>query len=351
VKSAVQIVETFSDASIERPSLVTVGSFDGVHLGHQHLLGAMQRTAQQRGFHSVVVTFRPRPQVVLFPERPNYDLTTHEEKCALLAQLGIQIIVVLHFTRELAQVSAADFVTGLVTHLRMRELWIGPNSAMGRNREGDITRLRQLGQEMGFSLHVVEPLVCDGEIVSSTRIRQLLQSGQIRQANALLGRYYALSGPVVRGATRGRSLGFPTANIAVPPGLVMPPRGVYACFACVEGQRWPAVANVGVRPTFSEQQLTVEAHLLGFTGNLYDQVLRLELIEFLRAERQFDSANALVAQIQEDVMRAAQLLEREGAPAPCVPVTVHAAHLSSDCDPSDGMSEPPSESSMGQKTS
>jgi riboflavin kinase/FMN adenylyltransferase len=341
-----QIVEALSDAVIERPSLVTVGSFDGVHLGHQHLLGAMQRTTQQRGFHGVVVTFRPRPQVVLFPERPNYDLTTQEEKCALLAQLGMDITVVLHFTRELAQVSAADFVTDLVTHLRMRELWIGPNSAMGRNREGDVTRLRQLGQEMDFSVHVVEPLFCDGEIVSSTRIRQLLQLGQIRQANALLGRYYALSGPVARGATRGKRLGFPTANIAVPHGLVMPPRGVYACFACVEGQRWPAVANIGVRPTFSDQQLTMEAHLLGFTGNLYDRQLRLELVEFLRAERQFDSVDALVAQIREDVLLAAQLLERESVPAQCVPVMVRTAHLSSDCDPN-GTSDTPSEPHMG----
>ncbi|MDW8071005.1 MAG: bifunctional riboflavin kinase/FAD synthetase [Anaerolineae bacterium] len=340
-----QIIEALSDAAIDRPSLVSVGSFDGVHLGHQHLLEAMQRTAQQRGFHSVVITFRPRPQVVLFPERPHYDLTTQEEKCALLAQLGLDITVVLHFTSALAQVSAADFVASLVTHLRMRELWIGPNSAMGRNREGDITRLRQLGREMGFTVHVVEPLICDGEIVSSTRIRQLLQSGQIRRANALLGRYYALSGLVTRGATRGKQLGFPTANIAVPHGLVMPPRGVYAGFACIEGQRWPAVANIGIRPTFSEQQLTVEAHLLGFSGDLYDRLLRLELVDFLRAERQFGSADALAAQIREDAALAAQLLEREGVPVRCAPVTLRVAQLLPDCDPLHSPSESSSEAS------
>ncbi|MGQ9502177.1 MAG: bifunctional riboflavin kinase/FAD synthetase [Anaerolineae bacterium] len=327
-----QVVEALSDAPLDRPSLVTVGSFDGVHLGHQHLLGAMQRMARHRDFRSVVVTFRPRPQAVLFPQRPNYDLSTQEEKYALLAQLGIDVTVVLHFTYELAQVSAAEFVASLVTHLRMRELWIGPNSAIGHNREGDVTRLRQLGQEMGFSVHVVEPLICDGEIVSSTRIRQLLHSGQIRQANALLGRYYALSGPVVRGATRGKELGFPTANIAVPHGLVIPPKGVYACFACVKGQRWPAAANIGVRPTFFDQQLTMEAHLLNFTGNLYDQLLRLELVEFLRAERRFDSTAALVAQIKEDVQRANQLLEQESMPAQCAPVMLRAARLLPDCD-------------------
>lgn len=328
-----QIVEDLSDAALDRPSLVTVGSFDGVHLGHQHLLGTMQRTARHYGFHSVVVTFRPRPQVVLFPERPSYDLITQEEKWALLAQLGIDLTIVLHFTHALAQVSAADFVASLVTHLRMRELWIGPNSAVGRNREGDIPRLRQLGDEMGFSVRVVEPLICDGEIVSSTRIRQLLQSGQIRPANALLGRYYALSGPVARGATRGKQLGFPTANIAALHNLVIPPRGVYACFACVEGQRWPAVANIGVRPTFSDSQLTVEAHLLGFSGNLYDQLLRLELVDFLRAERRFDSAEALVAQIREDAALAAQLLEREGVPTQCAPVMLRVGHSLPDCAP------------------
>ncbi|MGC8878913.1 MAG: bifunctional riboflavin kinase/FAD synthetase [Anaerolineae bacterium] len=342
-----QIVEALSDAPIDRPSLVTVGSFDGVHLGHQHLLGAMLRTARHRGCQSVVVTFRPRPQVVLFPQRCHYDLITQEEKCVLLAQLGIDVTVVLHFTHELAQVSAAEFVASLVTHLRMRELWIGPNSAMGRNREGDVTRLRQLGEEMGFSVRVVDPLICDGEVVSSTRIRQLLQSGQVRHANTLLGRYYALSGPVIRGATRGKKLGFPTANIAVPHGLMIPPKGVYACFACVEGQRWPAVANIGVRPTFSDQQLTVEAYLLNFTGDLYGHLLRLELVEFLRAERQFDSTNALVTQIREDVTLATQVLEQESAPAQCAPVALRVARLLPDCDPPHEAADPSSEAQGG----
>jgi len=334
-----QIVEALSDAPVDRPSLVTVGSFDGVHLGHQHLLGAMQRTARHRGCQSVVVTFRPRPQAVLFPQRRHYDLSTQEEKCVLLAQLGIDVTVVLRFTHELAQVSAAEFVAGLVTHVRMHELWIGPNSALGRNREGDATRLRQLGQEMGFSVRVVDPLICDGEVVSSTRIRQLLQSGQVRHANTLLGRYYALSGPVTRGATRGKKLGFPTANIAVPHGLILPPRGVYACFACVQGQRWPAVANIGVRPTFSDQQLTVEAYLLNFTGDLYGHLLRLELVEFLRAERQFDSVDALVAQIGEDARLATQLLEQERMPSQCSPTMLHVAHLFPDCNPLPGAAD------------
>ena len=342
-----QIVEALSDAPIDRPSLVTVGSFDGVHLGHQHLLGEMRQTAQHRDFHSVVVTFRPRPQAVLFPQRANYDLITQEEKCALLAQLGIDVSVVLRFTHELAQVSAAEFVTGLISHLQMRELWIGPNSAIGRNREGNVTYLRQLGREMGFSVRVVEPVVCNGEIVSSTRIRQLLQSGQIRQANALLGRYHGLSGPVVRGAARGKKLGFPTANVALPGGLVLPPRGVYACFACVEGQRWPAVANIGMRPTFSDQQLTAEAHLLNFTGDLYGRLLRLELVEFLRAERRFDSVDALVAQIREDARLAAQLLEQERMPSQC-PTMLHVAHLFPDCNPLPGAADESPEAPGGQ---
>jgi len=297
----------------------------------------MQQAAQSHNFHSVVVTFHPRPQVVLFPQRPNYDLTTREEKCALLAQLGIDVTVVLQFTRELAQVSAAEFVAGLVKHLQMRELWIGPGSALGRNREGDVSRLRQLGQEMGFSVHVVEPVVRDGQVVSSTRIRQLLQSGQIRQANELLGRYHALSGPVIRGAARGKSLGFPTANIAVPSGVVLPPNGVYACFACVQGQRWAAVANIGLRPTFSEQRLNVEAHLLGFAGDLYGQLLRLELVGFLRAERRFSSVDALVNQVQEDAAHAAHLLEQEKVTPQCVPIVPFMTRFLPECDPPFGV--------------
>src|SRR5512136_2264681 len=199
-----QVIDNLSKAELNAPSFVTIGSYDGVHIGHQHLLKQMKGAAAQAGCLAVMVTFHPRPQAVLAPHRPVTYLTMPDEKIAALGGLGLDLTAVLPFTREMARTSAADFVAELVTHLKMRQLWAGADFALGRNREGDIPRLRQLGQALGFEVAVVEPLIQGGEVVSSTRIRHLLAVGEIRQVTALLGRYPSLVGQVTTGAQRGR---------------------------------------------------------------------------------------------------------------------------------------------------
>jgi riboflavin kinase/FMN adenylyltransferase len=306
-----QVIDDLSKANLSAPSFVTVGSYDGVHIGHQHLLKQMKRAAAQAGCLAVMVTFHPRPQAVLAPDRPVTYLTMLDEKVALLEGLGLDLMTVLRFTREMARTSAADFVAGLVTHLKMRQLWAGADFALGRNREGDIPRLRQLGETMGFQVAVVEPFVQGGDVVSSTRIRALLAVGETRQVTALLGRYPSLVGQVTAGARRGRRLGFPTANLSIMAERVIPADGIYACFAWVNGRRYPAVSSIGVRPTFSEREHTVEAYLLDFSGDLYGLDLKLEFVERLRPEMRFETLDALVAQIRADVEQSAHLLAQE----------------------------------------
>ncbi len=309
-----QVIDDLSKANLNAPSFVTIGSYDGVHIGHQYLLKQMKGAAIQAGCLAVMVTFHPRPQAVLAPDRPATYLTMPDEKIAVLDSLGLDLVAVLRFTREMAHTSAADFVAGLVAHLKMRQLWAGADFALGRNREGDIPRLRQLGQMMGFEVAVVEPFTQGGEVVSSTRIRHLLAAGEIRQATALLGRYPSVVGQVTTGAQRGRRLGFPTANLSIMAERVIPADGIYAGFAWVNERRYPAAASIGVRPTFSETEHTVEAYLLDFSGDLYGLDLKLEFVERLRPEKRFETLDALVTQIRADAERAALLLAQEAPP-------------------------------------
>jgi riboflavin kinase/FMN adenylyltransferase len=308
-----QVIDDLSQANLGGPSVVTVGSYDGVHIGHRYLLQQMRSAADEAGCHTALVTFHPRPRAVLAPHRPPRYLTTPAEKIALLDSSGLDVLAILPFTHETAQTSAGEFVDGLVKHLRMCQLWVGPDFALGRDREGDIPTLRELGKARGFDVQVAEPFVYEGQVVSSTRIRQLLTLGEIHQAKALLGRYPCLTGQVVRGAQRGRLLGFPTANLAVLPDRAIPADGVYACFVWVGDERYPAVTNVGVRPSFSGTERTIEAHLLGFDGDLYGLDLKIEFVERLRPERRFEDLDDLTGQIQVDAHQAAKLLAQESA--------------------------------------
>jgi riboflavin kinase/FMN adenylyltransferase len=311
-----QVIDNFQAARSSRPAAVSVGAYDGIHVGHQHLLRQMKGAADGLGYGTAVVTFHPRPQAVLAPHLPALHLTTPSEKISLLEQLGIDLTVLLPFTLELARTSAAEFVQAMVTRLAMRQLWVGPGFALGHNREGDVSSLQRMGQSLGFDVRVVEPLVVDGALVSSTRIRQLLGQGQIREATALLGHYPSLSGRVVGGAKRGRELGFPTANLEVPDWLAMPANGIYASYMWSTGQRRPAVTSIGVRPTFGETEHTVEAHLLNFDGELYGLEVKLELVDYLRPEIRFPTAAALIEQMRADVEQAARLLASEEATHP-----------------------------------
>lgn len=306
-----QYIDQLAQSNLTGPTMVSVGSYDGIHIGHQHLLETMRKAAASQGYQTAVVTFHPRPKVALGKHAANKYLTTSDERNSLFEALGIDLLAVLAFTPEMASMPAVQFIEDMMTQLGMRQLWVGPEFALGRNRDGDIPSLRQLGQNMGFELKVVDQMMWKDELVSSTRIRTLLSEGQIREASYLLGRYPSLKGKVVRGDQRGRRIGFPTANIAVPSELAVPANGVYACFAQTGEGRWPAVTNVGVRPTFGGEIRTVEAYLLDFNGDLYDQELTLEFVDYLRPEVHFEGIAMLSAQIRVDVERASSLLEQE----------------------------------------
>ena len=287
-------------------TILTIGAFDGIHLGHQAIIRRLAKHARDRGLASGMVTFDPHPRVLLSPESETLLLTTLDEKIELVQELGIDLMVIMHFDHELAMASARDFVRTLSVRLRMLELWVGRGFRLGRDREGDAANLEEIGEQMGFRLRVVEPVSRDAEIISSTEIRALLGEGNVARAAALLGRNYQVAGEVVHGAGRGRTLGFPTANLDPPPGKLAPANGVYAACTKVAGVPYQAVVNIGVRPSFDNGQRIIEAHLLDFDGDLYGQILRIEFVEFLRPERHFPSVDALVHEIRRDCDRARQ---------------------------------------------
>jgi riboflavin kinase/FMN adenylyltransferase len=235
-----------------------------------------------------------------------------EERVALLKKLGVSFVIPLNFTRELAQTTAREFVMALQRYLRMKSLIVGSDFALGRNREGNPVVLFELGGELGFSVHVVPPLVQDGEIVSSTAIRQALAKGHLAKVRNMLGRPYRLSGPVVHGAERGKGLGFPTANLHVNSNQGLPEDGVYATRTYIGGEAYPSVTNVGTCPTFGQQERTVEAYILDKEMKLYNQEIKIDFLERIREERCFVSPEALAAQINKDVERAREILRSEG---------------------------------------
>jgi riboflavin kinase/FMN adenylyltransferase len=289
-------------------SAVALGVFDGVHLGHRAILGLAVSHAAEADVRSVACTFDPHPMEVLQPGRAPLPITTLDERLALIEGCGLDATVVLPFTRELAAMEPETFVKDvLVTRLGARDVVVGFNHRFGRGARGDAAMLRSLGERLGFRTHVAEPLMVDGVAVSSTEIRGALQRGDLAVASRLLGRLYTLSGTIGHGAGRGRTLGFPTANVApTRPVLVAP--GVYACTAEVAGRKERAVVNVGVRPTFGETTLAVEAYLLDFSGDIYGQTMTLTFVSRLREERRFSSVDALRTQIEVDAGEARRRL-------------------------------------------
>ena len=283
---------------------LTIGAFDGVHGGHRLLIGRMQDEARARGLTGGIVTFHPHPITVVRPDIPFSYIESLERRVELLRDLGVAFVSVLTFTSELQQVSAADFTRLLVEEARMRLLVVGEDFRFGRGGEGTIERLRAIGAEQGFEV-VAVPLLADAgdspNRISSTRIRQALAEGAMEDVAALLGRPYAIRGPVLSGEQRGRLLGFPTLNIGVSADRDLPPNGVYVTRALVDDRTYQAVTNIGTRPTFDGRTTTVETHLLDFEGDLYGHVVTIELVHLLRGEQKFDGVDALRAQIALDV--------------------------------------------------
>lgn len=291
-----------------RPCALALGVFDGVHLGHRAILAAAVERARAARVPAVAGTFDPHPLEILHPERAPVPVTTLDERLELFAETGLDGAVVIEFTPALAAMEPEAFVEQvLVDTLRVREVVVGFNHRFGRGARGDAQLLADLGARFGFGAHVVPPLTIDGVTVSSSEVRAALQRGDVERAGRLLGRRWAVSGTIVAGAGRGRTLGFPTANVKTTrPPLVAP--GVYACLATVSGCEHRAVVNVGVRPTFGERQLAVEAYLLDFKGDLYGAHIRLGFVARLREERKFPSVDALVRQIRADAEAARRLL-------------------------------------------
>jgi riboflavin kinase/FMN adenylyltransferase len=283
---------------------VAIGVFDGVHRGHRYLIGRMVERGRQKGLATMVVTFHPHPRLVVQPQAALTYLCGLEERIELLRELGVDSVAILSFTSELAQLSAREFVALLVDELRMKLLVVGSDFALGRGREGDARALAVMGREMGFAVEEVALLAADGEKVGSSAVRLALARGDVETVASLLGRLFSLRGPVVRGAERGRSLGFPTANIAFGLDRALPAFGVYVSRAYVGGGAYPAVTNIGLRPTFGEDKPTVETYLLDFEGELHGQELRIELLHRLRGEMRFPNVDALKEQIEKDIAAA-----------------------------------------------
>jgi riboflavin kinase/FMN adenylyltransferase len=306
------VEEELSRLSPDKDTILAIGVFDGVHLGHKHLLAKLIERARELNLLSVVVTFDPHPQKLLSPKTELPFLTSLEQRKALLKDAGAEVVIVLPFTQELAQLSAREFVGLLKDRLRLKELVIGPDFTLGRDREGNVSTLRKLGEDMGFTVTVVPPVRINGEMVSSTAIREALAGGNLERVHSLIGRPFSLRGKVVRGESRGAKLDYPTANLEIEPEQALPAEGVYATWAYVGSRAYESVTNIGRRPTFGGGKSVVEVYILGYRGNLYGQVLKIDIMERLRAEKQFSSVEALKQQIAEDVARGRAILESKG---------------------------------------
>jgi riboflavin kinase/FMN adenylyltransferase len=307
-KSVVQVEKELARVKPQQEMLLSVGVFDGVHLGHQQLLTHLRDEARSKNWLSGVVTFKSHPKVVLSGENKLLWLNDLETRISLLRNLGIDIVVALSFSSELARLTARRFVQLLKEHLKMRGLIIGPDFALGRNREGDAEKLRILGEEMGFSVEVIPPVVIDGFVVSSSTIRQALTEGDMKKVEKLIGRLFSLSGQVVSGDRRGRALGFPTANLDLRAEQALPSDGVYATITHIDHDFLPSVTNIGVRPTFGGNKRLVETYILDFEGELLGQKLTIDLVDKLRDEERFDNVEQLKAQVIRDVEQARQIL-------------------------------------------
>lgn len=305
-------VAYFPDSQRPRwPSpIVALGNFDGLHRGHQRILERVKRSAAERGGTPVALTFDPHPPQVLRPDKAPKLLMTLDQKLEAFEKAGIQGVAIVRFTPDLARWEPELFVdTVLIDWLGVSEVWVGANFLFGRERAGTYTLLKALGEDRGFRADKIDPVFHRDFVVSSTRIRRLVSEGRVDEAGALLGHHVFLDGVVVRGDQRGRTLGFPTANLDTVNAL-LPAFGIYATIAIVDGVYHPAVTSLGIRPTIGDNKLTVETFLLDFSGDLYGKPMRLAFVARLRDELKFDSLEALTRQMALDAAQAGHLLRQ-----------------------------------------
>jgi riboflavin kinase/FMN adenylyltransferase len=306
-----QIHYSLEQIRIAEPVVLTIGKFNGMHLGHHYLLSSVVARARELGGQSVALTFDPHPTLVLQPQHERVYLAPAEERQHLLAASSIDHLLVLPFDQELASRTADQFMSWICDHTNLRELWVGPDFRLGRRAHGTLDVLAELGTRLGYTVHPIAPLQIDGMPVSATRVRELLQAGSVAAVPKLLGRPFMMAGLVVHGDQRGRTIGFPTANLAIDEHDVLPADGVYACRVVLpDGSQQSAVTNVGVRPTFGVLNRAVETHLLDWSGDLYGQMLRVMFLERLRGEQKFGGIEELKAQIARDAAQAREVLTR-----------------------------------------
>jgi len=306
-----EIEQELASITPQGETVLTIGVFDGVHAGHRYLLKKLQQRAAEKNLLSGVVTFSPHPQSVLHQHNQLPWLSSLEDRVRAFRELGINIVAVLTFTPKVAQLSAQEFISLVKKHLRMRGIMVGPDFALGRGREGNINLLRALGREMEFSVEVIPPFTINGEVVSSTLIRQALVRGDMRKVERLMGRHFYLRGKVITSDKRGRVLGFPTANLDIKSQQALPGNGIYATIAHIDGKRFRSATNIGVRPTFGRWGKTVETHLLNYKGDLYGKDMRLEFVQKLRDEQRFPSSEELKAQIEKDIREVEAVLAKD----------------------------------------
>src|SRR2546427_3136504 len=296
-----------------RPCGVTIGVFDGVHRGHQHLIGVLLEPARRGGLASLAATSNPHPRTVLRAGTALTCLASLEGRVELLQGQGLDSVGVLAFTSELAQLSAEDFLTLLVQELEMRLLVVGPDFALGRNRAGTIGVMREIGERLGFRVEVAPLLAEADEKVGSSAIRQALAAGDVERVGRLLGRPFSLRGPVVAGDRRGRTLGFPTANIALGLDRALPAYGIFVTRAYVRASSHGSCTSIGIRPTFDvEPRPVVATFILDFDEDIYGREMQIELLRRLRGEERFASAEALIAQIHKDIENTREWFKANG---------------------------------------
>lgn len=291
--------------------MVTIGNFDGIHVAHQKIINRMVREARESGRKGIVVTFEPHPQHVLHPEKvPFYLITSLAEKLSILESMGVDAVLLIHFTREFSRTSAEEFVKDIIWgKLHPLKVLIGHDYTFGKGKEGKPEYFKSLGSRLGFEVEITEAVVMEGGIVSSTRIRHAIQAGDMRLAARLLGRPYCMRGTVIKGHRRGGLLGFPTANLKTEKEL-LPKPGVYAVFVQMGSECHEAVLNIGFNPTFSNEKLSVETHILDFNQNIYGKGIKISFIERLRDEKKFNSIERLSEQIAQDIEKARKILKR-----------------------------------------
>ena len=301
------------NANIQKPTVLTLGVFDGLHLGHQRIMETVAKRARAVGAHATAITFDPHPRAVLHPESAPPLLQTLDQRLANLEVLGIEQAIVVPFTREFAGIDAEEFLKEIVhDRLQAKEVYLGKGFAFGKNRGGNIDLLRKMSAELGFFADEVPEVCLRGKRISSSKIRHLLAEGRVNLVRRMLGRPYGVEGVIIRGNRRGHTIGFPTANLK-PHNRVVPKFGVYATATLLDGVWRRSITNIGVRPTFeNEAEPSIETYIFDFDGDLYGDVLRVRFLHRIRDERKFSGVEELTAQIERDTDTAMNYFNRKG---------------------------------------